>query len=152
MLSAVMTALGSCGASTKASCTRLCTVLSKPHIAFTSSTPIPSLAFTFWIAAWAFGARPFSQARTPWPDGDCANCWAICSYDRTSFFPVCESVQAAAIRASASGAGKDPRARVTAQIFWLKTRAGWKETTLNEHTGKDGRPIVIRISPEDADL
>src|SRR5579884_953207 len=104
MLSAVMTALGSCGASTKASCTRLCTVLSKPHIAFTSSTPIPSLAFTFWIAAWAFGARPFSQARTPWPDGDCANCWAICSYDRTSFFPVCESVQAAAIRASASGA------------------------------------------------
>ncbi|HZT90300.1 MAG TPA: hypothetical protein VFA12_20335 [Stellaceae bacterium] len=49
-------------------------------------------------------------------------------------------------------AGKDPRARVTAQIFWLKTRAGWKETTLNEHTGKDGRPIVIRISPEDADL
>lgn len=26
-------------------------------------------------------------------------------------------------------------------MFWLKTRAGWKETMVNEHTGKDGGPI-----------
>lgn len=25
---------------------------------------------------------------------------------------------------------------VTAAIFWMKTRAGWKETTVNEHTGE----------------
>lgn len=35
----------------------------------------------------------------------------------------------------------DGRGSVTAAIFWLKTRAGWKETVVNEHTGKDGGPI-----------
>jgi hypothetical protein len=30
---------------------------------------------------------------------------------------------------------------VTACIFWLKTRAHWKETTVQEHTGNLG-PIV----------
>ena len=29
----------------------------------------------------------------------------------------------------------------TAMIFWMKTRAGWKETHAVEHTGKDGGPI-----------
>lgn len=28
-------------------------------------------------------------------------------------------------------------------IFWLKTRAGWKETVKNEHTGADGNPLGI---------
>ena len=35
----------------------------------------------------------------------------------------------------------DGRESVTAAIFWLKARARWKETTLNEHTGIDGKPI-----------
>lgn len=32
-------------------------------------------------------------------------------------------------------------------IFWLKCRAGWKEPTLTEHTGKDGGPIetIVRV-------
>jgi hypothetical protein len=30
---------------------------------------------------------------------------------------------------------------VTAQIFWLKTRAGWKETSALEMAGPDGRPL-----------
>ena len=30
-----------------------------------------------------------------------------------------------------------------AMIFWLKTRAGWKETQVQEHTGPDGTPLVI---------
>jgi hypothetical protein len=30
-----------------------------------------------------------------------------------------------------------------AMIFWLKTRAGWKETQVNEHTGADGKPLVV---------
>jgi hypothetical protein len=30
---------------------------------------------------------------------------------------------------------------VTAAIFWLKTRAGWKETVVNEHTGPGGGPV-----------
>jgi hypothetical protein len=30
---------------------------------------------------------------------------------------------------------------VSAAIFYLKTQAGWKETQVNEHTGKDGGPI-----------
>ena len=30
---------------------------------------------------------------------------------------------------------------VTAAIFWLKTRARWKETDVHEVTGRDGGPI-----------
>lgn len=32
---------------------------------------------------------------------------------------------------------------VAMTIFWLKTRCGWKETTVVENTGKDGGPIQI---------
>jgi len=41
----------------------------------------------------------------------------------------------------ALGAGQGA---VTAAIFWLKTRAGWKETQVMEHTGKDGAPITTK--------
>lgn len=35
-------------------------------------------------------------------------------------------------------------------IFWMKTRAGWKETNVQEHTGKDGSPLqaVLNIVKE----
>ena len=33
----------------------------------------------------------------------------------------------------------------SAAIFWLKTRAGWKETNVNEITGADGQPVSIKI-------
>jgi hypothetical protein len=33
---------------------------------------------------------------------------------------------------------------VTAAIFWLKTRVGWKETTAHEIAGRDGGPIETR--------
>lgn len=32
---------------------------------------------------------------------------------------------------------------VTAAIFWLKARAGWKETDVHEFQGRDGGPIEI---------
>ena len=32
----------------------------------------------------------------------------------------------------------------TAMIFWMKTRAGWKETHGVEHTGEGGGPVVFR--------
>lgn len=32
----------------------------------------------------------------------------------------------------------------TAAIFWLKTRAGWKETQVNEIGGIDGQPLKVR--------
>lgn len=35
------------------------------------------------------------------------------------------------------------RQAVTAAIFWLKTRAGWKDTSLHEVSGPDGAPIEI---------
>ena len=38
--------------------------------------------------------------------------------------------------------GDGPQA-VAAAIFWLKTRAGWKETTVHEHGGAEGMPLVI---------
>jgi hypothetical protein len=34
---------------------------------------------------------------------------------------------------------------VTAAIFWLKTRAGWKETVVNEHGGIGGGPIQVTL-------
>jgi IS30 family transposase len=37
----------------------------------------------------------------------------------------------------------------TAQIFYLKTQAGWKETQVNENVGKDGGPIVTKNMTED---
>jgi predicted transcriptional regulator len=33
---------------------------------------------------------------------------------------------------------------VTAAIFWLKTRARWKETQVSELTGRDGGPIETK--------
>jgi hypothetical protein len=35
----------------------------------------------------------------------------------------------------------DGRESVIAAIFWLKARGRWKETSLNEHSGLDGKPI-----------
>jgi hypothetical protein len=35
----------------------------------------------------------------------------------------------------------DGKGAVTAAIFWLKTQAGWKETSAIEHSGKDGEPL-----------
>jgi hypothetical protein len=40
----------------------------------------------------------------------------------------------------ATGEGREA---VTAAIFWLKTKAGWKETTSHEVSGKDGAPITV---------
>ena len=36
---------------------------------------------------------------------------------------------------------------ITAAIFFLKTRAGWKETAVHEHGGIGGGPIII-IGPD----
>jgi len=36
----------------------------------------------------------------------------------------------------------------SAAIFWLKTRAGWKETVVNEMTGADGAPLLTGIKVE----
>ena len=36
-------------------------------------------------------------------------------------------------------------------IFYLKTQAGWKETNVQEHTGKDGGAIQIEQVSADAD-
>lgn len=32
----------------------------------------------------------------------------------------------------------------TAQIWWTKTRMGWKDTSRLEHTGADGKDLVFR--------
>jgi len=51
------------------------------------------------------------------------------------------------------------RESVTAAIFWLKTRARWKESSVHEHGGVDGRPlnradqpVCIVLTKADADL
>jgi hypothetical protein len=37
----------------------------------------------------------------------------------------------------------DGREAVIAAIFWLKTRAGWKETSVQELAARDDKPLVI---------
>lgn len=40
-----------------------------------------------------------------------------------------------------------------AMIFWMKTQAGWRETNIVEHTGKDGGPIrtiTAEMTPQEA--
>jgi predicted transcriptional regulator len=49
----------------------------------------------------------------------------------------------------ATGEGREA---VIAAIFWLKTRAGWKETTTHELAGHGGQPIKVVISAADAEL
>jgi hypothetical protein len=39
----------------------------------------------------------------------------------------------------------DGREAVIAAIFWLKTRAGWKETSVQELTGKGAKPVSVII-------
>lgn len=36
-----------------------------------------------------------------------------------------------------------------ATFFWLKTRAGWRETDRVEHVGEDGGPVKIIVEYED---
>jgi hypothetical protein len=43
----------------------------------------------------------------------------------------------------ATGEGREA---VTAAIFWLKTRARWKEVSVHEHAGVPGEPIGIDLS------
>ena len=43
---------------------------------------------------------------------------------------------------------KEDKSGVTAQIFWAKTRMGWKETDRHEHTGEDGEPIQHSVAVE----
>ena len=40
-------------------------------------------------------------------------------------------------------ATSDGAQSVTAAIFWLKTRAGWKETVVNELAARDQQPLLI---------
>lgn len=53
------------------------------------------------------------------------------------------AVAGALFRKATEGEGS---AAVTAAIFWLKTRAGWKETNVNELVGKDGGPLPTNIA------
>lgn len=41
------------------------------------------------------------------------------------------------------------RESVTAAIFWLKTRARWKETSVHEHEGKAATNVVISWEARD---
>ncbi|WP_206073366.1 hypothetical protein [Mesorhizobium wenxiniae] len=57
----------------------------------------------------------------------------------------------------ATGEGREA---VIAAIFWLKARGRWKETSVNEHSGLDGKPIeqvheirrIILRAPDPASL
>jgi hypothetical protein len=43
----------------------------------------------------------------------------------------------------ATGQRGEGSGSVAAAIFWMKSRARWKETNATEHSGPDGRPIEV---------
>ena len=43
----------------------------------------------------------------------------------------------------------DGREGVTAAIFWLKTRARWRETSVHEHTDSSDTPVIFHTTYED---
>jgi hypothetical protein len=47
---------------------------------------------------------------------------------------------------------KNERARVTAAIFFAKTRMGWKDTSVHQHEGRDNGAIVVQIVKGDENL
>ena len=47
----------------------------------------------------------------------------------------------------ATGEGREA---VIAAIFWLKTRAGWRETNVHEIGGLNNRPIEIDVTGQSA--
>lgn len=53
----------------------------------------------------------------------------------------------AKLKANAKVGGSIFRAAIagnaSAQNLWAKTQMGWKETSVQEHAGKDGGPIVL---------
>ena len=46
----------------------------------------------------------------------------------------------------------DGRESVIAAIFWLKTRARWKEISVHEHGGQANNPVQIVLNKQDVDL
>ena len=85
------------------------------------------------------------------------SCEQIADYfgiGRTTFYQIMDRQPAVSVRykqgrakaigSIAQGLLKKARAGDTAStIFYLKTQAGWKETTATEHTGKDGGAIEV---------
>lgn len=63
-----------------------------------------------------------------------------------------ETLEDARIDANSTIAGtlftQAKRGNMTAAIFWLKTRAGWKETQVNEFGGIDGKPVMLQWADE----
>jgi hypothetical protein len=67
-----------------------------------------------------------------------------------------EQLDTAAIRANGAVAETAYKMAVSGErptmtMFWLKCRAGWKETQVQEHTGKDGEPIKLRVRITDGE-
>ena len=55
-------------------------------------------------------------------------------------------------RGSTDAAGKWHPPDTTSAIFYLKTQAGWRETSVHEHTGADGGAIKTEdVTKRDAD-
>lgn len=46
----------------------------------------------------------------------------------------------------------DGREGVTAAIFWLKTRARWRETSVHEHAAHGNSPVTFKVTYEDSKL
>jgi hypothetical protein len=47
---------------------------------------------------------------------------------------------------------KDEKARASLAILFAKSRMGWKETMVNEHTNTDSKAFILQVSKTDAKL
>jgi len=71
----------------------------------------------------------------------------ICADTLTKYYA--KELRTSAIKANAKVAGslyqQAISGNVTAQIFWCKTKMGWKEKSEVEVSGKDGTPLIAII-------
>lgn len=62
-----------------------------------------------------------------------------------SFFKKCVGAPAVIDQATGKVLRAEVKPDTIAQIFWLKARAGWRDTTAVEHSGKDGAPLEVNV-------
>jgi hypothetical protein len=64
----------------------------------------------------------------------------------TKYYPVelRDGLELANAKVAASLYNSALKGNLGAQIFWLKTRAGWRDVNRHEHTGADGAPIQLQ--------
>src|SRR5438270_1069203 len=106
-------------------------------------SPAKSMARPVWTPTDAQRRQAETMAAYGIPEADIARVLGVSKPTNSKvadflFYGICGG--------TGKPAFKDERARVTAAIFWMKTRGGWSETSTHRHTGvANGDPIEVEV-------